>query len=161
MSNFFILPGYLGALGTVLLALNNFGKSFGRILYLQARVSPKSEYNLLDLLFMLESKHIFELNLAFWVICSMRRILYGFRIIKEPYLKLYLVCLSRNFSSSFLCNRFPRSSMERIIIDGFANTILMFYKKSCRKEYWTIEVSKWKAWWKLCFIISESQSTVE
>lgn len=53
-----------------------------------------------------------------------------FELQKEPYLKLYLACTSRNFSSSFPCKRLPRSSMDRNIIDEFANRVLMFYKKS-------------------------------
>lgn len=52
-----------------------------------------------------------------------------FELQKEPYLKLYLACTSRNFSSSFPCKRLPRSSMDRNIIDEFANRVLMFYKK--------------------------------
>lgn len=66
MDEFFILPFYLVALGTIiLLALSIFRKSIGRFLYLQVKFSPKSRYNLLDLLFMSEPMHIFELNLAF------------------------------------------------------------------------------------------------
>lgn len=66
MDEFFILPVYLVALGTIiLLALNIFRKSIGRLLYLQVKFSPKSQYNLLDLLFISEQMHTFELNLAF------------------------------------------------------------------------------------------------
>lgn len=172
VNNFFYFSRLTGALGTVRLAVNSFGKSFGQILCLQVSVFPKSRYNLLELLLMFESKHIFELNLTFWVIFSMRRLLYSFKIIKEPYLKLHVACLSRNFSSSFpyihlvfqfiqFPNKFTRSSMERSIIDEFANIILIFCKKSCIKSTEQLRQANVKTWWKLCFLISESQSTVE
>lgn len=62
---FFILPVYLVALGTKLLLALSIFKSIGRHFYLQVKFSPKSQYNLLDVLFMSEPMLIFELNLAF------------------------------------------------------------------------------------------------